>query len=328
MEVKKVMIFLLILFAPAGYCLITQDLQSSSSNVEVPSISSVRKGDIQEPFGYVELQEPTITKAEKLPDEQVVEKVIEEDITPSFTTGVRGLFELQDELESMISYFPGWYSIYVKNLDTNEYLSINNEQRHPASLLKLFNMAYVFATVESGQMTKTPQIEHWNQMQIVVSCNDSYNHLLVVLGDGDAVLGARRTTDFIHRQGYLETVVGGTLHPSSFDERLAFASYVTTVRDVGHLLEDIYRGTLVSPEASAEMLAILKAQERLNKIPAGLPYGTISASKTGEVFSYEHDAAIVFSEGANYIIVIMSSEDYAAIANIIWLSRVVYQYFN
>lgn len=65
-----------------------------------------------------------------------------------------------------------------------------------------------------------------------------------------------------------------------------------------------------------------------NKIPAGLPEGTKCANKTGETDEYQHDAAIVYSPGGDYILCIMSSNCGAAITNIQDISATVYDYFN
>lgn len=56
------------------------------------------------------------------------------------------------------------------------------------------------------------------------------------------------------------------------------------------------------------MLDILKSQTLKSKIPAGVPSGVVTANKTGELSSVENDAAIVFKEGAPYVLVVMSNE--------------------
>ena len=245
----------------------------------------------------------------------------------TFENGREGLFALDASLREKIAGLGGSYSIYVKNLDTNEYLLINNRSQVPASLLKLFGFAYGFESIEQGRLERTPQIDIWLDEMITISCNDGYNHMLVATGEGNVLEGARRATEFAHSLGFTETTVGGTLHPSVFDY-FHFAGLYTSARDVGHLLEKIYRGTLVSEEASKEMMTILLAQQRLNKIPAGLPPGTVSASKTGEITGIEHDAAIVFSENVNFVLVIMTEYAPSAIAHIQTISGMVYQYFN
>ena len=263
------------------------------------------------------------------------DKLLDEDEIPyeeepevfSFENGRRGLRALRAQLENHIAGLGGNYSIYVKNLDTNEYLMINNREQTPASLIKLFNFAYGIIRIENGTLESTPQLETWLTNSIVISCNDSYNHVLVALGSGNLLDGARQTTDLFYSLGFNETVVGGTLHPSHFPS-LHFSNSFTSVRDVGHILEKIYRGTLGNETASRMMLEILLEQQRLGKIPAGLPPYTIVASKTGEFAQHEHDSAIVFSENANYVIVIMTENAPSAIRNIQDISRMVYEHFN
>lgn len=83
-------------------------------------------------------------------------------------------------------------------------------------------------------------------------------------------------------------------------------STLSTAKDVGGLLERVYRRTAVSEEASAQMWNLLWNQQRRIKIPAGLPSGVISGNKTGETDSYQHDAAIVYGEKTDYVIVVFS----------------------
>lgn len=49
-----------------------------------------------------------------------------------------GLSDLKTTLENMLSGYTGTWSVYVKNLNANEYLSINNIQYFSASLIKLY----------------------------------------------------------------------------------------------------------------------------------------------------------------------------------------------
>jgi beta-lactamase class A len=245
----------------------------------------------------------------------------------SFANGVVGLEELTEVLSAKVETLSGQYSIYVKCLDTNEYLLINHRRQTPASLIKLFNVVYAFERIENGNLEKTPLLEQWLNQAIVVSCNNANNHLLATFGYGNLVQGAMNSTYFAHSQGFEDTIIGGSLYPSYF-EIVGFSNLYTSALDVGHLLENIYRGTMINERASQQILDILLAQQRLHKIPAGLPDGTITASKTGEIGPYDHDAAIVFTENNTYIIIIMTENASFAINNIQELSRIVYDHFN
>lgn len=71
------------------------------------------------------------------------------------------------------------------------------------------------------------------------------------------------------------------------------------------LFEAIGRGRVVSPEASAAMIEILKRQKFNDGIPAGLPTGTAVAHKTGSITRIHHDAGIVYASRP-YVLVILT----------------------
>ncbi|MGM9937931.1 MAG: serine hydrolase, partial [Candidatus Ornithomonoglobus sp.] len=70
----------------------------------------------------------------------------------------------------------------------------------------------------------------------------------------------------------------------------------------------ILDGTIINPEYSAKILDLLKRQEVLHKIPAGVPEGIETANKTGELEYLEGDAAIVYAPSGTYILVIISQD--------------------
>lgn len=241
--------------------------------------------------------------------------------------GKRGLPDLEKELLPKLANYSGTWSVYVKNLDTNEYVSINNQELKPASLIKLYNMVYVYDRLERGELEETGQLDSLLYSMISVSNNDAYNQLLTIHGNGNLLQGTRLLNEFCVQQGYGMTVASGTLRPSKFKEQWLCQSS-SSAEDCGHVLEDIYRECLVSREASRSMLKLLKEQQKNEKISRVLPEGTVCAHKTGEAQKAEHDAAIVFSDGADYILVIMSMEDKVAIPHIWEVSQMVYEYFN
>ena len=248
-------------------------------------------------------------------------------------TGMRGLQSLETQLRTMINGFQGHQSIYVKNLNTNQYLLINNAQHTPASLVKLTVVGAAHEQIAAGRMRMTPQIQRWMNETITISTNESYNWLLWHIGEGSVYRGARRTTDFARRHGYTQTVIGHTLHPAfgvqPSPSHGTGQRNLSSVRDMGWFLEDVYRGGIVNQSASTSILNSMLRQQRLNKIPAGLPRGTRVANKTGEIPPrYEHDAAIVFSRGATYVIVVKHINDPNAIRNIRNISAHVYRHFN
>ena len=240
---------------------------------------------------------------------------------------VEGLADLKAQLQALIRGYGGTHCIYVKNLKTYEWMSINNMEMRPASLIKLYNMGTVYQLIKEGRLSETDYINSNLRSMITISSNDAYNNLLVQIGNGSAARGINTVNEFNQKYGFDQTVCGGTLSPSASSSVWLYRSH-TSVRDCGNILEDIYRGCLVDEESSKKMLNLLLQQQRKWKIPSGLPQGVISANKTGEVYDFQHDAAIVFSDKADYVITVMTQGDGSAISHIGSISRVVYNYFN
>jgi len=72
-------------------------------------------------------------------------------------------------------------------------------------------------------------------------------------------------------------------------------SNTTSARALYVMLDALARGRAVDPNASREMVDILKRQRFNDGIPAGVPPGTPVAHKTGSITRIHHDAAIVYA---------------------------------
>ena len=59
-----------------------------------------------------------------------------------------GMDTLKPQLESMLSGYEGQWSVYVKNLDTEEEILLNNTPLYSASLIKAFVMAHTYANMD------------------------------------------------------------------------------------------------------------------------------------------------------------------------------------
>ena len=92
------------------------------------------------------------------------------------------------------------------------------------------------------------------------------------------------------------------------------------------LLGAIAHGQAVDRQASDEMIAILKRQTFNERIPAGLPPGTVVAHKTGEITKIQHDAAIVYAPRPFVLVILVRGlEDPAAGASLAAaITRVLY----
>lgn len=237
----------------------------------------------------------------------------------------KDLTVLKTKMEDSIRSYRGSWSVYMKNLETGQYFSINNRKIYAASLIKLYAMGAVYSRIAQGKISESSVSSTISSM-ITVSDNTSFNTIV-------RKVGLTYINQWCRENGYTETNQGHGLSPSSNNYGLnnGTGSNVTSVADCGKFLESVYRGTCVSAAASQKMLGYLKRQQRRSKIPAGVPGGVVVANKTGETDNYTHDATIVYSKNATYILVVMGStpgSGWSSAGNITSLSRMAYNYLN
>jgi beta-lactamase class A len=139
-------------------------------------------------------------------------------------------------------------------------------------------------------------------------------------------LGAERINAYMLALG-----AQGLLVRRGVEDNKAFAlglNNAATARGLMQILVRLAEGQVVSPQASEEMIAILKEQHFNEGIPAGLPAGVPVAHKTGWNDKLYHDAAIVFPPGRRpYVLAVLTrglAEDQEAPALVAALSRSIY----
>ena len=124
--------------------------------------------------------------------------------------------------------------------------------------------------------------------------------------------------------------------------RLLADDLPTTAADMALLLEAIARPDaetlrptpeatpappLEGQEASQEMVNLLASEEIDNGLREGVPQGTLVAHKTGNWSNATHDAGIVYSPGATYVIAVLSETDHETRLTT-EVSGAVWEYYN
>ena len=187
-----------------------------------------------------------------------------------------------------------------------------SESFRTASLYKLFVLAEAYQQIASGSFSLDEQItieeRHWTddpvslrQTEPIVLTAAEALRLMITFSQNASALALyeRLQPDAVDRVparlGLTDTTLSG--------------AYVTTPADVAAMFRALYRGDIVSPAASSEMLALLADQQINDLIPLSLPQGTIVAHKTGLVAKYLHDAGIVFAPGGDYVTVLLTRWD-------------------
>ena len=216
---------------------------------------------------------------------------------------------LRSQLEGTLANYPGQWQVYVEDLASEESVQINNRQQPSASIIKLYVMLAVYQGIADGTLKENTTVDGLLREMITVSSNQATNSLIAMLGNGSNQAGFEVVNRTAAQYGFTQTQITDLLYDSgSHDPN----SKQTSSLDAGHFMACVYRRQLVNSQASESMLNLLLGQTRLNKIPSGLPNGTRSANKTGEIPGVENDAAIVFlgdnSEHSDYVLVVMSQD--------------------
>ena len=241
------------------------------------------------------------------------------------------LQNLKQQLEEQIAGYDGEWSVYCKNLTTEESFVIHDNPMKSASVMKLFIMGTVYTAFENGELSRTDEILELLHNMIVYSDNSASNELLSKLGNGNYADGIAKVDAFIESHEFSNMTVeyNGFNDPATNTSTDHFNQ--VAAKDCGKLLEDIYRRTWVNRTVSNEMESLLLSQDTRYKIPAGLPEGVLCGNKTGEMDTTENDAAIIYGKDCDYILVVLSSDwdsKDQAISRIAELSRITYQYLN
>ena len=260
-------------------------------------------------------------KAEKSAKEvkEIVEKA-GEDIVKRYreehkTEAGAQMKELEEELNEEIGKLGGKWSLYLKRLDTEHVIGINDDEKMvAASLIKLFIAGEFFTLAEEGELDAD---DYFNMPDLMITISDN--------GAANSLINAcsmEKINEYIKDHGYNETELNRRMLEWNGTENY------TSTRDCGRLLEEVLAGKFVNEKTSERILTDLRDQNRKGKIPAGVPSGIETGNKTGELDNVDNDAAIIWSPGATYILVIMSSDTSGRISEIRKLSSMVYKSIN
>lgn len=234
--------------------------------------------------------------------------------------------QLQNLLAGFAAAQAAEFYIYAHDLKTGDSAERQANTAVPSgSIYKLFLANEIYRLNEAGQLDLSRPAGH-SGYSIAGCTMEMVQNSLNACGEAIRdLLGAASLTQSLQRQGYTRT-----------DLRKDPAA-AAAPRDIALLLERLYEGGYFSPSHTAEFLNYLKNQRYRFRLPEGLPrepavQGLIGTrNKTGYVFGYTHDAAIILGENTDYILVSMSGpwikpEDSSNAHR--HLSGLVYNFFN
>jgi beta-lactamase class A len=285
-----------------------------------------------------------------------VQLLVEEQSIPE-----RNLEILADAIEGELQGFDGLGSIFIMDLSTGEEMAINADVALSGlSILKIAIFMEAFRAIDG------PLNEYQEQLFLdsaTRSSNFAANLLLhEVAGEDNTYLGADLLTESTARLGLVNTfmAVPYDANPPAYRR----TTYVTpansrsdistepdptmqsTAEEIGTLLSMIYYcargggpliaiyGDDITPEECQAIIDLMILNEEGNLIRFGVPDGTPVSHKHGWAQATHADAGIVFSPGADYVIVeylnqsgdwLLAEESFPILREI---ARAAYNYFN
>jgi beta-lactamase class A len=265
----------------------------------------------------------TVTSAQRVAQTATARSVATD---PSASTKIPlpAVVPIKNQLQSLLDQFVApdrsEWGIVVTNLKTGETASVNPDvSMTSASLYKLFVAKSVYKAIDDGTLSYSQaagggsgmDIQDCLSAMITVSDNTCGRALGTLVG-WDAL------NPVLASQGFTGTNMANPIQQ-------------TSPHDVALIFQRLYQNSLNSHASNAAFLSLLKQQKVNNRLPVGLPAGTVIAHKTGDLYGYTHDAGIVYGPKSDYLVVVMSGSWDApgdAVPRFAQLSTTLYNYFE
>ena len=192
-----------------------------------------------------------------------------------------------------------YYSIFFFT-ENSLYSNGDSPQMPAASVIKVYIMHYAYFLIEQGELSADDfiagqSVQRLLKQMIQHSDNNATNALI-------DHFGMERMNQYFREQGFTDTVIQRRMLDN--EARNQGLDNYTSTRDVMHFLQRLYHNQMVFPYR--EMLEIMKGQEVQTKIHLFLPWDTVVASKTGELYDVENDMGIVFTGDEAFAIVVLT----------------------
>ncbi len=220
---------------------------------------------------------------------------------------------MEDKIREMASDLEGNIGLYYKDLSSGKSIGINeNEPFLAASVIKLTVLIEAFKQNELGKLSFDGLVVVSREDKLPSCGSLTYMHdgievtvrdlcvLMIIQSDNTATnimikkLGMENINKTVKDLGLEKTHLNRLLFDSE-EQKKGKENYISP-REMGMLLEMMWKGELVSKEASHEMLEILKMQQINHKIPYFIPKGIKIAHKTGEDSGITNDVALVLAD--------------------------------
>jgi beta-lactamase class A len=235
--------------------------------------------------------------------------------------------EMVATLAPIVDNYEGDVGLYIKDLKTGHTFERNADKPFvSASLIKIPIMVAVCQAIHDGFLSLDTRIKLRSSSRRGGSGELKWVHSGRTFRVSDLLYQMITKSDNTATAMMIDKLGYGYLN-NSFNKfglevtqinprGMSLASYIhpsddnyTTPREMGNLLEKLYKHELVDDALSDMMLEIMKGAKGRSRLAAYLPGDWKFARKTGLLRRYCHDVGIVFSPNSDYVICVLTGHN-------------------
>ena len=240
---------------------------------------------------------------------------------------------LETRIGVELKSYDGTMGIYLNDLQGNVIAINADEKFETASTIKVYILAALFDAIEKGKASLSDMLEYKKEHEIdgsgvmnsleigTVLSVKNIATLMIIVSDNIATnilidyLGVDNINACIQALGCKDTILHNPIDFEKYDKL-----GTSTPRDYASMFERMAQGTLISPEASAQMLAICKQQHYNSMLTKSIPAYYLDpdnfddgeiiyvASKSGSMNACRNDGGIISTPYGKYVIVLFNKE--------------------
>lgn len=234
---------------------------------------------------------------------------------------------LDARVRGEVERFSGTVRLYAKNLDTGAVYSLDGDERvRTASTIKVAVLVEAHARVAEGRAKWTDELVLTREKKVGgsgilpefadglrLTLRDAVN-LMMTLSDNtatnlvidhvtaDAVNARMQSLGLSATRLMRKVFGGGESEEGKREENKRFGLGRTSPREMAALLERMERGEVVSPEASKEMLELMKREQGTNGIGRNLR--APKATKSGSLDALRSNVGILYTPKGRIVMAI------------------------